>query len=322
VRFEAQVQQVGGRPDIVASTADGRQLLFIENKFWAGLTENQPVEYLKTLMTNCGDNDAAALVFVCPDRATAMYSDELNRRIGDESWVQLQIVTNQPLVCRFGNRLGLVVTSWRNVLDIVAQVASDANDRQLIEDTTQLRGLIEQVDAEQAFLPLRSVELAAEYGRRWLQFEQIQWQLVGVLTSEPYGMGYHQNSLRVDLGGPGKLEVWIGRELELWARYGRTPFWLVIAGWQPHYLFSKSALHSWLTTEPARALEAKLWNSECICIPLVPPLGVAKDHVLKDLAAQVVGIKTELIGKMVSTTAPVLQNEVSSPPEGELPSKL
>ena len=142
VRFEAQVQQqLGGRPDIIASTTDGRQLLFIENKFWAGLTENQPVEYLKELMRHRGDNDAAALVFVCPDRATAMYSDELRRRVDSADWDQRKVVNAHPLLCQLDDRLVLLATSWRNVLDKVFQAASDANDRQLMEDTTQLLGL-------------------------------------------------------------------------------------------------------------------------------------------------------------------------------------
>lgn len=318
VRFEAQIeQQLGGRPDIVAWTADGRQALFIENKFWAGLTENQPVAYLKSLMTHRGDNDAAALVFVCPDRAAAMYSNELRRRIDDTDLGHPQVVETQPLVCRFGDRMALLITTWRRLLDTVAQAAADADDRQLVEDTTQLRGLIEQVDAEQAFLPLRSVELGAEFGRRWREFEQIQWQLVTVLTSQPYGMGYRQNSLTVGLGGPGKWEVWIGRELELWARYGHTPFWLVVNRRQPHYGFVKGALHSWLATEPADALEVKLWSTDCLCIPLVPQLGVAKDRVLQDLAAQVVKVRQALLGAEESTAAAVSENEVSPAPDGD-----
>jgi hypothetical protein len=283
-------QESGSYPDIVASTADGRQLLFIENKFWAGLTEHQPVKYLKELVKHRGDNDTAALVFVCPDRATAMYSDELRRRVAREDWGQSQVIATQPLVCRFGDRLALLVMSWRRVLDTVSQAALDADDRQLVEDTTQLRGLIEQVDAEQAFLPLRSVEMAAEFGRRWREFEQLQGDLVNVL-SRAYGMGSRMNSQRVGLGGHEKWEVWIGRELELWARYGRTPFWLVVESWRPHYGVTKSALHSWLVTEPADALETRLWSTDCLCIPLVPRLGVSKDDVLRDLAAQVVAVR-------------------------------
>ena len=314
VRFEARMQQqLGSCPDIVASTADGRQLLFIENKFWAGLTENQPVEYLEALMTHRGDNDAAALVFVCPDRATTMYSDELRRRVAHEDWGQPQVVATQPLVCRFGDRLTLLVTSWRRVLDTVSQAAFDADERQLVEDTTQLRGLIEQVDAEQAFLPLRSVELAAEFGRRWREFEQIQWALVNVLSREPYGMGSRMNSLRVGLGGPGKWEAWIGRELELWACYGRTPFWLVVESWRQHYGVAKSALHSWLVTEPAGALETMLWNTDCLCTPLVPALGVSKDDVLRDSATQVVAVRDAIAAAEEQATEAV---QYDRPPAG------
>ena len=178
------------------------------------------------------------------------------------------------------------------------------------------------MDAEQAFLPLRSVELAAGFGRRWREYEQIQGDLVNVLTYEPYGMGSRMNSQRVGLGGPGKWEAWIGRELELWAGYGRTPFWLVVESWRPHYGFTKGAMHSWLVTEPAGALETKLWNTDCLCIPLVPlvpPLGVDKDHALQYLAAQVVEARTALVRAEESTTSGMQQNEVSASPDGDPP---
>ncbi len=49
-RYEAQVQQADNqRPDIVGYTAGNQQVVLIENKFWADLTDNQPVAYLRVL---------------------------------------------------------------------------------------------------------------------------------------------------------------------------------------------------------------------------------------------------------------------------------
>lgn len=293
VSFEAQVQQnLGGRPDIVASTADGRQLLFIENKFWAGLTENQPLNYLEDLKTHSGDKEASALVFVCPHRAFPIYSHEIRRRVEDR--LSPEVVREHPLVFKFGDRLALVVLTWQILLEVIGNAASEASDRQLVEDIAQLRGLVEQVDAKNAFLPLRSTELAAEFGKRWSQFNRIQWDLITVLTREPYSMGYYQNSNRVALGGGGKWDVWVCLELDLWATYGRTPFWLIFQKWTPHYQSARLALHKWLSADPPNAMECKLWNSDCLCIPLVPRLGVCKDDVLRDLATQVAEVREAL----------------------------
>jgi len=222
VLFEAQVVQEGmARPDIVASTSDGRQLLFIENKFWAGLTENQPVQYLKDLIRHSGALDAAALVFVCPERSSPMYWDELQRRLKEDRELSLMDAGGgapsgeSTHVRRFGERLALVLIPWPRLLELLSQ-AADAGDRGIVEDVAQLRSLVERMDDEQAFLPLRSEELGAEFGRRWRMYENLQWQLNTKLGGEPYRMGRYQNSLKLDLGGPGKWEAsWVGINLDL-----------------------------------------------------------------------------------------------------------
>ena len=43
------IGEEGERPDLVCSDHRGRERLLIEAKFWAGLTANQPVTYLRRL---------------------------------------------------------------------------------------------------------------------------------------------------------------------------------------------------------------------------------------------------------------------------------
>ena len=50
------------RPDLAGFDQRGRECVLIEAKFWAGLTGNQPVAYLKRLP----DNDPSVLLFVAP----------------------------------------------------------------------------------------------------------------------------------------------------------------------------------------------------------------------------------------------------------------
>ena len=298
VMFEAQVAQQGmERPDIVASTDNGRQLLFIENKFWSGLTENQPVPYLKALIRHRGAADAAALVFVCPERSTAMYWDELHRRLMNDRELGLMGAAPEvdsgasPLVRRLDDRLALVVVPWFRLLELLSRAAGDVGDKGLLEDVAQLRGLVERVDEEQAFLPFRSEELGAEFGIRWRLYTTIPGLVRGKLVREPYGMGYRQNSSMVGLGGSRKWEAWIDTHLDLWGRYGMTPFWLMVWRSLPYYEFTKRVLHTWLTDSPPRAFECKLYNQDHLCVPLVPPLGVGKDTVVEDLARQVAALR-------------------------------
>src|SRR6266446_3116350 len=48
LRFRTQQTEGSARPDMWGLDG-GTPRVFIENKFWAGLTENQPVEYLRLL---------------------------------------------------------------------------------------------------------------------------------------------------------------------------------------------------------------------------------------------------------------------------------
>src|SRR5271168_4410833 len=48
--FRSQAgDEQGNIPDLIGMDTKGAERLFIENKFWAGLTENQPAGYLKRL---------------------------------------------------------------------------------------------------------------------------------------------------------------------------------------------------------------------------------------------------------------------------------
>jgi hypothetical protein len=52
-RFQSQAaDEQGNIPDLIGLDALGAEWLFIENKFWAGLTENQPAGYLGLFDTN------------------------------------------------------------------------------------------------------------------------------------------------------------------------------------------------------------------------------------------------------------------------------
>ena len=59
------------RPDLVGRTEHGEELLLIEAKFWAGLTEHQPITYLQRLPPG------GALLFVVPEARLPSIWNEL-----------------------------------------------------------------------------------------------------------------------------------------------------------------------------------------------------------------------------------------------------
>src|SRR5215472_9742743 len=74
IRSQAGDDQ-GNIPDLIGVDATGAERLLIENKFWAGLTENQPAGYLDRLPAEGG----AVLVFIVPSRRFALVWTELAR---------------------------------------------------------------------------------------------------------------------------------------------------------------------------------------------------------------------------------------------------
>ena len=152
----------GERPDLACYDELGAERVLIEAKFWAGLTENQPVSYLRRLPT-VGDS---ALLVVAPAQRLDSLWVELRRRISEVEEIEID-ESHSGSETRFAPVLGersLVLTSWRNLLGSMSAVASSAGDIQRVNDIQQLQSLAEQEDAN-AFLPLRSEQLSPEFPR-------------------------------------------------------------------------------------------------------------------------------------------------------------
>ncbi|HEY5556720.1 hypothetical protein [Acetobacterium sp.] len=75
------------RPDLVGADDEFNELLLCEAKFWAGLTQNQPLGYLKRLRENKVAVNKA-LVFICPNaRIISLWGEVL--RLCDINDVQI-----------------------------------------------------------------------------------------------------------------------------------------------------------------------------------------------------------------------------------------
>ena len=80
MNFKTQVTgENNERPDIIGMNEKRNEILIIEAKFWAYLTENQPVEYIKRLQ-NSNYNGLKVLTFICPDQRISSLKSELKRR--------------------------------------------------------------------------------------------------------------------------------------------------------------------------------------------------------------------------------------------------
>jgi hypothetical protein len=102
----------------------GRPHIFVENKFWAGLTSNQPISYLQILAKQ---SHPTLLLMVVPQKREQAVWGELNRRL-----VKAQISTTNPrispgVVYCVTTSLGplLALTSWNKLLSFLGDETKD-----------------------------------------------------------------------------------------------------------------------------------------------------------------------------------------------------
>ena len=217
--------ETGARPDLVGFDKEGKERVLIEAKFWAGLTENQPNGYLKRLPKD----GPSVLLFVAPEARRDTLWAELQRRVNvdlsessEESGLRSASV--------IGGQRYLMLTSWRSLLEQMANQTSAAGESSAQIDIRQLQGLTERMD-EEAFLPIQSTELAPEFPRRMLGLRRLvddatnrgvslKWIRIGRLRVTPQATGYGR---WIRLFG---AEAWFGINVRSWAQKAETPLWI------------------------------------------------------------------------------------------------
>ena len=146
IRTQGIGWQGGGRPDMAGYDAGGKERLLIEAKFWADLTQHQPVTYLRRLP----DNEPSGLLFVVPHSRIVEIWVALLNRVSGTTDLEISNERKEREVhwCDVGKNRKLILTSWRLLLDSIAAGASRAV-AQTVVDIHQLQGIVElrQIDS-------------------------------------------------------------------------------------------------------------------------------------------------------------------------------
>lgn len=270
------------RPDLVIYDSEDNPRLLVENKFWAGLTDAQPVRYLENLPD---DGIDSLLVFVVPKTRSTIIWRELIQRCEDAG-INVPIVDNHSeviltkLTC--GNR-HIGVTNWEYVL------ATLINVPKVQEDVRQLRALTDRMDAE-AFLPIHPEELLnVGLARRLMNYADLAERVVEELKHRQVGdkdglqaassIYYSGTYLRMKK----KLEVWLGLDFDLWQENGTTPMWCRIQDTLLNH--AQASMHR-LEDEFPGTLDRNGWQ----CIPIRLKTGVESDRVVEDATDQMIEI--------------------------------
>lgn len=274
------------RPDLVGFTPDGAGRLVVEAKFWATLTPNQPVGYLKRLQ----DLVPGWLVFVAPEVRHEILWNELLSRM-KAAGLNLPSVGASKADLRSMN-VGssvVVVVSWRLVISTLAAAARAVAHLRTL-DIDQLGALASRMETD-AFLPLREPDLSPSHGRRFYQFTEIiddaiaRAATLGVCKktgNKTGGAGYYGMSILI-----GGYKFFLCVNAWHWGFNAGTPFWLNFdeneqAAW-PEMLNRLAPLAA---EAPPRLLRDRRYRNLPI-IPLRPPVGAEKDAVVDELVRQI-----------------------------------
>ena len=230
--------EVGGedqeRVDLVAFNKAGEERVLIEAKFWANLTKNQPVTYLKRLPE---DDKSAVLLFLAPEKRLHTLWPQLRReaRKGGFELVGEHEAGGLRTATIAGSNRHLMLTSWRALLCAMESRAGLAGDVPAGEDIRQLKGLCGREDSD-AFLPLRSDELGPDVPRRLRDLKKLVDDATAKACEKEFAeIGQHPESASSDYFGKyfylgSKDEgvwatAWFGVSYSRWRSDG-YPLWI------------------------------------------------------------------------------------------------
>lgn len=226
VRTQA-VGRDGTRPDLVGVDEEEFERVLIEAKFWAPLTDRQPVDYLDRLPAE----GPSVLLFVAPDERIAILWPELRRRAEDAGKHFVDIDSERKCLNLAGTQQHLMLVSWTSLLDRISARASDAAEPDIEADIRQLRGLAESAE-KAGFSPIR--ESGEDFGPDSRRMRDLRllvdsatdrgvaagWASRKGLNRTPKSYGYGRY---LRLAG---TIVWFGVNLDWWEHHGQTPLWV------------------------------------------------------------------------------------------------
>ncbi|OPY00076.1 MAG: hypothetical protein A4E60_02492 [Syntrophorhabdus sp. PtaB.Bin047] len=290
--FQTQQAEGDSRPDMQGRDDEGRTHIIIENKFWAGLTENQPVSYLR-MLAEC--THPTILLFVGPEDRKETLWRELNQRLTDKAISGTgDTAAGIFRIASTSDGPTLALTSWRALLDALEPEVAD--DKSARSDLLQLRALCEAADSD-AFVPVSSAEISDQRTPALiLQLNTVVQTSVdlavthGVLSVN--GLRPQANWERIGRYARfqcdnGNVGVWFGIHFGYWKKHGITPLWLLFAGndWG-HPLEVRPLLEPWAARE---GVFTTFQNDE-LAVAIEVASGEDKDQVVSKILDRLMGI--------------------------------
>lgn len=242
LHFRTQQTEDDARPDMWGFDGNVPRV-FIENKFWAGLTPKQPMHYLKILAKH---TQPTVLLVVVPAARQKSIWRELRQKAKISTSSRDTIAGGVRSVAVGHGRI-LALTSWVTLLDAIKKQLTDAETR---NNLSQLVALCDA--AGQAFVPMSSEQVKDKRTPAFiLQLNSIVQSAVNEVderilsTKNSLEKNPRKGNLEpahtwervgryVCFPGASGVGAWLGTEFTLWKDHGSTPLWLVFENteWQ------------------------------------------------------------------------------------------
>lgn len=290
-RIAAEEQHGDGIPDLTIRDTAGAVRVLVENKFWAGLTDAQPVGYLDQLPSDA----PVALLFVVPHtRLHNVWAELKGRCATNEIDLTDEVKTDDVAWSRSGNRL-LAITSWKHVLAQLQQAAYESGHADIEQDIIQLRGLTDLMNTAE-FLPLREEETTnATLARRLLNYGDLIDEVVERLVAEELADTEKSRRFEGDYARAGRgvrlyarFGSWFGIDFRVWSDCGITPLWWEINTNRPFSGITAAA------SEVQNLLGAVGSDDGWVYIPIRLKTGVERDRVIDAIVEQIRSIGDRL----------------------------
>lgn len=290
LRFKTQQSVDGIRPDLWGFS-DGEPRVFVENKFWAGLTKQQPVDYVGKLSDR---SQPTALLVIGPAAREQTLWRELSKRLENAGASPKPIPATGVIRFASATAGGTVVglTSWSSVLTVLAHECADHPRTRA--DIDQLRALCDAADVD-AFTPISPSELTDQRTPAFV----LQ---LGTIVNSVSGMAVTMQAVSLDGLRPQanwnrigrylwlgqdptrRTGAWFGIDFGLWKGNGATPLWLIFNdGDFGRGQVVRPLLEPWAANNGVLSATGNGW----IAIALEVPAAVEREEVVRSLAEQI-----------------------------------
>lgn len=287
LRYTSQlVKQELGRTDISGLDISGNEILIIEAKFWASLTENQPVSYIERL----GEN--SVLLFLCPTLRKNSLFIELKKKLSEQNIAFGTDDEEKKIILKNGKYI--LIQSWNEILEPIKIVLKENKENGLVSDIDQIIGFCDVVDSN-SFIPLSEEDLSPNFGRKVSSFYSLVDEVIAELSKHK---DYRQEKLTE--GKPKKeagyykyryfknLGLTFGLNFNYWAKYADTPFWVIITEKD----FKQTEKLKFTLRKGVGGISNPIFedNNGQLIYPIYPPKFLDKDGVVKSMITQIVEV--------------------------------